>query len=64
MNGNEYKACAGPADEVSFYNVEARFHIYTFNDTFTEKLYPYFSPYLNQKGRNASPLISPVCPID
>ncbi|XP_006871672.1 PREDICTED: tripartite motif-containing protein 60-like [Chrysochloris asiatica] len=28
--------------EISFYNMTTRSHIYTFNDTFTEKLYPYF----------------------
>ncbi|XP_066577886.1 E3 ubiquitin-protein ligase TRIM39 [Amia ocellicauda] len=47
--------------QVSFYNVEARSHIYTFTDTFTEKLYPYFSPCFNDGGENAAPLIiSPV----
>ncbi|XP_066577470.1 E3 ubiquitin-protein ligase TRIM39 isoform X3 [Amia ocellicauda] len=51
--------------QVSFYNVEARSHIYTFTDTFTEKLYPYFSPNLYQKGKNTAPLIiSPVCDTD
>ncbi|XP_041089997.1 E3 ubiquitin-protein ligase TRIM39-like [Polyodon spathula] len=42
---------------LSFYNVETRSHIYTLNDSFTEKLYPYFSPFNNADGRNAAPLI-------
>ncbi|XP_015201906.1 E3 ubiquitin-protein ligase TRIM39-like isoform X2 [Lepisosteus oculatus] len=47
--------------QVSFYNVEARSHIYTFTDTFTEKLYPFFSPNKHHGGKNAAPLIiSPV----
>ncbi|MBN3300205.1 ERMAP protein, partial [Amia calva] len=48
-------------EQVSFYNVEARSHIYTFTDTFTEKLYPFFGPALTEGGKNAAPLIiSPV----
>ncbi|XP_046875761.1 zinc finger protein RFP-like isoform X2 [Hypomesus transpacificus] len=43
---------------VSFYDVEARSHIYSFTGcTFTEKLYPYFSPSLNYRGKNSAPLI-------
>ncbi|KAK2860269.1 hypothetical protein Q7C36_004435 [Tachysurus vachellii] len=46
---------------VSFYDVKSRSHIYSFTgQTFTEKLYPYFSPYLHE-GKNSAPLIiSPV----
>uniref|UniRef100_A0A671LGM1 B30.2/SPRY domain-containing protein n=1 Tax=Sinocyclocheilus anshuiensis TaxID=1608454 RepID=A0A671LGM1_9TELE len=47
---------------VSFYDVEARSHIYSFTDqTFTGKLYPYFSPLTNEDGTNSSPLI--ILPI-
>ncbi|MBN3300211.1 A33 protein, partial [Amia calva] len=47
--------------QVSFYNVEARSHIYSFSVKFTEKLYPYFYPGLFEDGRNTAPLIiSPV----
>ncbi len=43
---------------VSFYDVESSSHIYSFTaQSFTEKLYPYFSPCLNDGGKNSSPLI-------
>ena len=51
---------------VSFYDVEARVHLYSFTGcSFTEKLYPYFCPYFNNNGVNSAPLtISPVKAID
>ncbi|XP_036417230.1 zinc finger protein RFP-like [Colossoma macropomum] len=47
---------------VSFYDVESRSHIYSFTgQSFTEKLYPFFSPCKNDGGKNSAPLIiSPV----
>ncbi|XP_037389846.1 E3 ubiquitin-protein ligase TRIM39-like isoform X2 [Pygocentrus nattereri] len=43
---------------VSFYDVEARSHIYSFTgQSFTEKLYQYFSPSLSYGGKNSAPLI-------
>lgn len=42
---------------ISFYDVKARLHLFTFNDTFTDSLYPIFSPCLQHDGKNASPLI-------
>ncbi|MCI4383016.1 hypothetical protein PGIGA_G00021590 [Pangasianodon gigas] len=43
---------------VSFYDVEARSHIYSFTgQSFTEKLYPYFCPFENDGGKNSAPLI-------
>nr|XP_055073891.1 E3 ubiquitin-protein ligase TRIM39-like [Misgurnus anguillicaudatus] len=47
---------------VCFYDVESRSHIYSFTaQTFTEKLFPFFSPSLNYEGKNSAPLIiSPV----
>ncbi|KAM4614755.1 E3 ubiquitin-protein ligase TRIM21-like [Polymixia lowei] len=47
---------------VSFYDVEARVHIYSYTGcTFSETLYPYFGPSPNYGGKNSAPLIiSPV----
>ncbi|XP_017328574.1 E3 ubiquitin-protein ligase TRIM39 [Ictalurus punctatus] len=43
---------------ISFYDVEAKSHIYSFTgQSFTEKLYPFFSPCLNEGGENSAPLI-------
>ncbi|XP_044840091.1 uncharacterized protein LOC123346681 [Mauremys mutica] len=49
------------AGEVSFYNVTDRSHLFTFTDTFSGKLRPYFCPGLNAGGTNAAPLI--ICPV-
>ncbi|XP_044839023.1 E3 ubiquitin-protein ligase TRIM39-like [Mauremys mutica] len=49
------------AGEVSFYNVTDRSHFFTFTDTFSGKLRPYFCPGLNAGGTNAAPLI--ICPV-
>ncbi|KAM3590787.1 uncharacterized protein V6R79_016708 [Siganus canaliculatus] len=47
--------------QISFYDVKGRLHLYTFSDTFSESLYPIFSPCLTQEGKNLSPLlITPV----
>ncbi|XP_030235305.1 probable E3 ubiquitin-protein ligase TRIML1 [Gadus morhua] len=51
---------------VSFYDVEARVHIYSATGcTFTEPLYPFLSPHLHKEGTNSAPLIiSPVNQTD
>ncbi|XP_026077795.1 E3 ubiquitin-protein ligase TRIM39-like isoform X4 [Carassius auratus] len=47
---------------VSFYDVESSSHIYSFTaQSFTEKLYPLFSPCTNDGGKNSSPLI--IAPV-
>ncbi|XP_042258962.1 E3 ubiquitin-protein ligase TRIM21-like [Thunnus maccoyii] len=51
---------------VSFYDVDAATLIYSFTGcNFTEKLYPFFGPCLNDGGKNSAPLIiSPVSHAD
>lgn len=51
--------------QVSFYNVDSKIHIYTFNNAFGDSIYPFFSPCTNKSGKNEGPLtISPVTMTD
>ncbi|XP_075947747.1 E3 ubiquitin-protein ligase TRIM21-like [Anarhichas minor] len=48
---------------VSFYDVDAAALIYSFTGcSFTEKLFPFFSPWRNDGGKNSAPLI--ICPVN
>ncbi|KAJ8365371.1 hypothetical protein SKAU_G00142020 [Synaphobranchus kaupii] len=47
--------------KVSFFNLSDMSHIYTFKDTFTERVFPYFSPCLKKDGRNDASL--QICPV-
>ncbi|XP_039464963.1 E3 ubiquitin-protein ligase TRIM21-like [Oreochromis aureus] len=48
---------------VSFYDVGAAALIYSFTGcSFTHKLHPFFSPCLNDGGKNSAPLI--ICPVN
>ncbi|XP_051775697.1 butyrophilin subfamily 2 member A2-like [Erpetoichthys calabaricus] len=48
--------------QVSFYNAQSHSHMYTFTDSFTETLYPFFGRSLNDADRRAAPLvIRPLC---
>uniref|UniRef100_A0A3Q1FEK9 B30.2/SPRY domain-containing protein n=1 Tax=Acanthochromis polyacanthus TaxID=80966 RepID=A0A3Q1FEK9_9TELE len=43
---------------VSFYDVTTQSHIYSFTEcSFSEPIFPYFSPHLKQNGKNIDPLI-------
>lgn len=43
---------------VSFYDTTAQSHIYSFTEcSFSDEIFPYFSPHLKQNGKNTSPLI-------
>ncbi|XP_061106713.1 zinc-binding protein A33-like [Conger conger] len=47
--------------EVSFFNSSDMSLIYTFKHTFTERLFPFFSPCLRDDSRNDEPL--KICPV-
>ncbi|XP_038837309.1 probable E3 ubiquitin-protein ligase TRIML1 [Salvelinus namaycush] len=47
--------------QVSFYNMDAKMLIYTFTDSFSDAIHPFFSPCTNKSGRNEAPLI--ICPV-
>ncbi|XP_068444391.1 E3 ubiquitin-protein ligase TRIM39-like [Clinocottus analis] len=48
---------------VSFYNAEAKTHIYTFSGCdFNEPLKPYFNPCVQDDGKNTAPLI--ICSLE
>ncbi|XP_065271488.1 E3 ubiquitin-protein ligase TRIM39-like [Emys orbicularis] len=47
--------------EVSFYNVTDKSHLFTFIDTFSGTLHPYFYTGYKEGFRNTSPLI--ICPV-
>uniref|UniRef100_A0A8C8RNF7 E3 ubiquitin-protein ligase TRIM39-like n=1 Tax=Pelusios castaneus TaxID=367368 RepID=A0A8C8RNF7_9SAUR len=49
------------AGEVSFYNVTDRSRVFTFTDTFSGTLRPYFYTGYNKGNRNVAPLI--ICPV-
>ncbi|XP_061079974.1 zinc-binding protein A33-like [Conger conger] len=47
--------------EVSFFDSSDMSLIYTFTDTFTERVFPYFGPDSNKDGKNEGPL--QICPV-
>ncbi|XP_075770141.1 butyrophilin subfamily 1 member A1-like isoform X1 [Pelodiscus sinensis] len=49
------------AGEVSFYSVTGGSHLFTFTDTFSGTLRPYFYIGYKEEGKNAAPLV--ICPV-
>ncbi|XP_058880790.1 zinc-binding protein A33-like isoform X1 [Acipenser ruthenus] len=47
--------------EVAFFDSSDMRPLYTFKHRFTDRMFPYFSPYLNKDGKNSAPLR--VCPV-
>ncbi|XP_070710618.1 E3 ubiquitin-protein ligase TRIM39-like [Pempheris klunzingeri] len=48
---------------VTFYNAEAKTHIYTYSGcTFTEPIHPFFNPCGHDNGRNTAPMI--ICALE
>ncbi|XP_041634956.1 E3 ubiquitin-protein ligase TRIM21-like [Cheilinus undulatus] len=51
------------AGSVSFYDAEAKTHIYTYSGcSFSEPVYPYLNPCLHDNGKNTAPLV--ICPVE
>uniref|UniRef100_A0A8C9R5I9 Zinc-binding protein A33-like n=1 Tax=Scleropages formosus TaxID=113540 RepID=A0A8C9R5I9_SCLFO len=66
-NGDEYEACTSTENLLRLPRKPRRIgdmsHLFTFSDSFSERVYPYFNPWPIINGRNSEPLRIVTLPL-